>query len=183
MARNGLESIYSGNAPVQIHLSLALSLNLSQNLRRDHLFVHHGSLRYFLNLPGQYRTSVRPLPLPRLPPTMHLRWTALLPVLSFALADFFVHASPASYDQILERSSLDALYAKRDGSHHHNPHAAPLIELNETEITMYHAPTPPSYYTLDFEDEGYEQRPKGFMIFHGIFMCLAFFVSLPVGEE
>ncbi|KAF8914068.1 cytoplasmic protein [Gymnopilus junonius] len=109
---------------------------------------------------------------------MHLRWTALVPVFSVALAPFLAHASPASYDRFLERSSL---YEKRDGSHHHNAHAAPLLVLNETEVTMYHAPTPPSYYTLDFEDEGHERRPKGFMIFHGISMCLAFFVSLPVG--
>ncbi|KAF9483959.1 hypothetical protein BDN70DRAFT_873090 [Pholiota conissans] len=46
---------------------------------------------------------------------------------------------------------------------------------------MYHAPTPPSYYTIDWEDEGYQKRHAGLMIAHGIFMCLAFFFSIPVG--
>ena len=112
---------------------------------------------------------------------MHLRWSSLLPILAITLASVSVYASPAPGSLAL--TSSGALYEKRDGSHHHNHHAAPLVELNETEILMYHAPTPPSYYTLDFEDDGYEQRPKSLMIFHGIFMCLAFFVSLPVGEH
>ena len=70
-------------------------------------------------------------------------------------------------------------YAKRDGHHNHN--AIPLLEVNETEITLYHAPTPPSYYTIDWEDEGYEKRYGGLMIAHGLFMSLAFFIALPMG--
>ncbi|KAF4619388.1 hypothetical protein D9613_005520 [Agrocybe pediades] len=104
---------------------------------------------------------------------------AVLPVLCAVLAQC-VYASPSAAVDSLDRRSTQ-IYDKRDGSHHHNPHAAPLLVLNETEVTMYHAPTPPSYYTLDWEDEGHESRHKGLMIFHGIFMCLAFFVSLPVG--
>ena len=73
------------------------------------------------------------------------------------------------------------VYGKRDG-HSHNHHAKPLLELNETEITLYHAPTPPSYYTIDWEDEGYEKRHGGLMIVHGLFMSIAFFVALPMGS-
>ena len=71
------------------------------------------------------------------------------------------------------------VYGRRDG--HHN-HAAPLLELNETEVSMYHPPTPPSYYTIDWEDEGYEKRHGGLMIAHGLFMSLAFFVALPISS-
>ncbi|PPQ77379.1 hypothetical protein CVT25_010960 [Psilocybe cyanescens] len=100
----------------------------------------------------------------------HLRWVIVLPLLCIALC---VLAVPSSDHP----SSL----AIRDGHEHQHAHGVPLLELNETQVIMYHAPTPPSYYTLDFEDEGYQKRHKGLMIFHGIFMCLAFFVSLPVG--
>ncbi|KAG6911708.1 hypothetical protein DXG01_007958 [Tephrocybe rancida] len=74
----------------------------------------------------------------------------------------------------------DVLLASRDGSHHHNSHAAPLTMLNETEVTLYHAPTPPSYYTIDFEDAGEGVRHPGLMMAHIIFMSLAFFVALPI---
>ncbi|KAG6855000.1 hypothetical protein C0991_005929 [Blastosporella zonata] len=73
----------------------------------------------------------------------------------------------------------DVLFV-RDGSHHHNSHAAPLTELNETEVTMYHSPTPPSYYTIDFEGAGEGVRHPGLMMAHIIFMTLAFFVALPI---
>lgn len=99
-----------------------------------------------------------------------LRWASAVPLLCIALC---VLAVP-SPDHPLS-------IAARDGAEYHHAHGAPLLMLNETEVTMYHAPTPPSYYTLDFEDEGYQNHHKGLMIFHGLFMCLAFFVSLPVG--
>ena len=88
----------------------------------------------------------------------------------------FSYAFPSSPDI---GGSVD-VYGKRDG--HHNHHAIPLLEINETEITMYHAPTPPSYYSIDWEDEGYEERYGGLMIAHGLFMSLAFFVALPMGS-
>ncbi|KAF5388133.1 hypothetical protein D9615_000262 [Tricholomella constricta] len=75
----------------------------------------------------------------------------------------------------------EAFLVPRDGSHLHNPHAAPLIELNETEITMHHDPTPDSYYTIDFEGVGENVRHPGLMMAHIIFMSLAFFVALPMG--
>ena len=88
----------------------------------------------------------------------------------------FSYASPSSPDIV---RSVNVL-GKRDG--HHNHYAAPLLELNETEVTLHHSPTPPSYYTIDWEDEGYEKRYGGLMIAHGVFMFLAFFVALPMGS-
>ncbi|KAF8076243.1 hypothetical protein FPV67DRAFT_1558751 [Lyophyllum atratum] len=75
----------------------------------------------------------------------------------------------------------ESLLVSRDGGHHHNSHSAPLLELNETEVTMYHTPTPPSYYTIDFEGAGEGTRHPGFMMAHIVFMSLAFFVALPIG--
>lgn len=66
--------------------------------------------------------------------------------------------------------------------HHHN--GAPLLALNETEILLYHAPTPPSYYTIDWDDtDGSETRHPSLIITHVIFMSLAFFVALPIGRS
>ncbi|KAG2013477.1 cytoplasmic protein [Coprinopsis cinerea AmutBmut pab1-1] len=73
---------------------------------------------------------------------------------------------------------------RRDGDHgHHNPHAQPILELNETEILLHHSPTPPSYYTIDWEGEGdpNETRHPGLMMGHILFMSLAFFGALPAG--
>ncbi|KAF9008915.1 hypothetical protein BDQ17DRAFT_1349193 [Cyathus striatus] len=70
----------------------------------------------------------------------------------------------------------------RDGHAHHAHNAAPLLELNETEVTMYHAPTPPSYFTIDWDDsDSSEKRYPGLIMSHAIFMGLAFFVALPAG--
>jgi len=101
---------------------------------------------------------------------MHVRSPVFL-TLSLVLPIVYADRQPQ-----LNRRSL----CQRDG-HRHNAHnPAPLLVLNETEVTMYHVPTPPSYYTVDWEEEGYQSRYPGLMIFHGIFMSLAFFVALPI---
>ncbi|KAG5340994.1 hypothetical protein C0989_012368 [Termitomyces sp. Mn162] len=61
----------------------------------------------------------------------------------------------------LSVQASDVLLAPRDESHHHNSHAAPFTVLNETEVTMYHSPTPESYYTIDFEGAGEGTRYEG----------------------
>ncbi|KAG6832934.1 hypothetical protein H0H92_004818 [Tricholoma furcatifolium] len=94
----------------------------------------------------------------------HLNGLALIAVLFVAS----VHAS-------------DVLVPRDGDMHNHNSHAAPLTMLNETEVTMYHAPTPESYYTIDFEGAGEGTRYPGLMMAHIIFMSLAFFVALPMG--
>ncbi|TFK29345.1 cytoplasmic protein [Coprinopsis marcescibilis] len=73
---------------------------------------------------------------------------------------------------------------RRDGNHgHHNPHAQPIVQLNETEVLMYHQPTPPSYYTIDWEGEGDQSQTRhpGLMVGHIVFMSMAFFGALPIG--
>ncbi|KAJ7179263.1 cytoplasmic protein [Mycena filopes] len=72
--------------------------------------------------------------------------------------------------------------AGRSDEHEHHSAVAPLLELNETEVGLYHQPTPPSYYTIDWEDpEQASARHPGLIITHAIFMSLAFFVCLPMG--
>jgi hypothetical protein len=102
---------------------------------------------------------------------MLFRWVALLALVAPVIA-----SSPSS-------SHPESVLQPRDGHGHgyHNPNASPLLMLNETEVTLYHAPTPPSYYTIDWEDEGYQNRHGGLMVVHGLFMSLAFFGSLPIG--
>lgn len=56
-----------------------------------------------------------------------------------------------------------------------------MLELNETDLLKDHTPIPPSYYTIDWEDEGYEDRHPGLMMTHIVLMSLAFFVAYPVG--
>lgn len=71
----------------------------------------------------------------------------------------------------------------RDG--HHNSHSAPLLQLNETEVLMYHSPTPPSYWTIDVDSHDTDSdvsRYPGLMMLHALLMSLAFFVALPVGK-
>ncbi|KAJ7610487.1 cytoplasmic protein [Roridomyces roridus] len=69
-----------------------------------------------------------------------------------------------------------------DGHGPDHPGGAPKLELNETAWALKHGLTPPSYYTADWEDATLAaERHPGLMIAHGLFMCLAFFVFLPMG--
>ncbi|KAF7301386.1 hypothetical protein MIND_00703800 [Mycena indigotica] len=70
---------------------------------------------------------------------------------------------------------------RRDGEHGHHHAGQPLQELNETEVTMWHQPIGPSYYTIDWDDPVAPGRHPGWLITHILFMALAFFVCLPVG--
>lgn len=118
------------------------------------------------------------------------RCATVLTLVPALLVACIVHASPSTSNELrspaavaepsLERFTFDV--SKRDGHAHHNSHADPLLVLNETEITLYHAPTPPSYYTIDWEGDGSEIRYPGLMITHSLFMGLAFFVALPIGK-
>ena len=108
------------------------------------------------------------LPLQSLP-MMHILAASLLFCVALVQLQLS-YAFPSSPD--IGRSVN--VYGKRDW--------IPLLEINETEITMYYGPTPPSYYSIDWEDEGYKERYGGLMITHGLFMSLAFFVALPMGS-
>ncbi|KAI0303853.1 hypothetical protein BC826DRAFT_1089177 [Russula brevipes] len=65
---------------------------------------------------------------------------------------------------------------------HGHENAAPIVELNETEVLLYHAPTPPSYWSIDIDglDPGKTRHP-GLMALHASFMTLAFLGALPAG--
>ena len=107
----------------------------------------------------------------------------LVPALAAAFAAALPSASEAGHD-LLERSQGGAMLRRDGDMHMHDHHAEPKIILNETEILLYHAPTPPSYYTIDFEDAASgEARYPGFMALHIVFMSLAFFGALPVGTS
>jgi hypothetical protein len=94
--------------------------------------------------------------------------------MAFALfAATVVHASSIVH--------TDGLLSRDMDGHHHK--GAPLLELNETEIAMWHGPTPDSYYTIDWEGAGdHGTRYPALMMTHIVLMCLAFFVVLPVGK-
>ncbi|KAJ3575156.1 hypothetical protein NP233_g1288 [Leucocoprinus birnbaumii] len=97
------------------------------------------------------------------------------------LAVFSFHPSPASSQEIAVRDGSRSLFVRDGGHDHHSSHAQPLLELNETEILMWHAPTPPSYYTIDWEEpENADKRHPGLMVSHAVFMSLAFFIALPM---
>lgn len=71
---------------------------------------------------------------------------------------------------------------QRDGNAHSH-HGTVLSELNETQILEWHDPTPPSYWSVDFNGDGEgDARYPGLMAVHVLFMCLAFFGALPVGR-
>jgi hypothetical protein len=95
-------------------------------------------------------------------------------------SDALVQRQPAAYASISLRQ-FDPV--SRDGHSHHNSHAVPNVQLNETEVLMYHAPTPDSYWTIDIDgDDPDVSRHPGLMILHGLLMSLAFFVALPMGK-
>lgn len=117
---------------------------------------------------------------------MRPHWHAL-PLLIPALAAAFALAAPPTTDathDLVRRAGEEALVRRDDDHMHgHNHHAEPVLELNETELLLYHAPTPPSYWDIDFvEHEPDVSRYPGFMGLHIVFMSLAFFGALPVGE-
>ncbi|THH33652.1 hypothetical protein EUX98_g527 [Antrodiella citrinella] len=117
---------------------------------------------------------------------MRSHWRTL-PFLVAAVAAVFTLAAPPSalqadaLNQVEYAPQHESLLYRRDehGHHHMGP---PKTVLNETEILRSHAPTPPSYYTVDFEDAvSGEHGHAGLMGAHIIFMSLAFFGALPVG--
>ena len=88
-----------------------------------------------------------------------------------------------SLDCVSISRQSEHLLVARDGDHGgHGHHAAPMIELNETEVVMTHGITPPSYYWHDFmESSNGGNRYPGLMGLHALFMSLAFFGALPIG--
>ncbi|KAF8264950.1 hypothetical protein EI94DRAFT_1772521 [Lactarius quietus] len=68
------------------------------------------------------------------------------------------------------------------GHGHGHGNVAPIVELNETDVLLTHAPTPPSYWSIDIDGYGPgDTRHPGLMVLHAIMMSLAFFGALPAG--
>ncbi|KAF9222086.1 hypothetical protein BS17DRAFT_235152 [Gyrodon lividus] len=93
------------------------------------------------------------------------------------------------FEGVLENGPLSFLslihpdrHSERDDDPIHHHHGEPLTEINETEIIMWHLPTPPSYWSIDIEDRDPDaSRYPTLMGMHVLFMSLAFFVALPAG--
>lgn len=111
----------------------------------------------------------------------------LIPALASALAVASA-VSTSESGSLSHISSRSEALLPRDGGHGHGAHghhAQPILELNETEVTMYHAPTGSSYYWIDIMEtppEGGKRYP-GLMGLHALFMSLAFFGALPIGAS
>lgn len=100
-----------------------------------------------------------------------------------AAVDLALAEARTEQSRVQSISSGDFLILRRDDDHMHMHHSAPLTELNETAILQWHAPTPPSYWSIDIEDDPSVPRYPGLMILHVAFMSFAFFVALPIGKE
>ena len=101
---------------------------------------------------------------------MHPRWLSLA---SLALVFFsLVSSSPSLLN--------DDLSLHHVGTHLHRK-AAPLLEIDEAQVLSNHQPSPPSYYSGDWEDDGHQSRHGSLMFVHAVFMSLAFFVLWPTG--
>ena len=150
------------------------------------IFLRGPTHSFALNLSGSSDYQLDSL-LPSLA-TMRSRCLAIAGVL--VVLSLLQSATPVASTAINSRGSLEDVVAingilsrRGEGHGHGNHHAAPLAELNETEVTLWHQPTPPSYYTFDFEGEGdpTAERHAGLMMVHIVSMSLAFFGALPVG--
>jgi hypothetical protein len=97
------------------------------------------------------------------------------------------HASGSIHDApgMNHSSSTTAIQRPPPEHAHSHSHAAPLLELNETEVLIAHSPDPPSYWSYDFGDDGPSpgRTWSGFMILHVASMSLAFFGALPIGTN
>lgn len=126
-----------------------------------------------------------------------VRHYGLLAVPLLALSVSLVNGSSGDASSAIERRKLGSTnadaYARHSGhpaqndqptnplicttpTHHHS--GAPLTTLNESRILLTHSPDPLAYYELDGMDGG---KPS-VLVAHVVFMGLAFFVLLPLGE-
>ena len=128
-----------------------------------------------------------------------MRIPAVPLLLAAAASAALASAVPAPEDDALPDSpSLrqDLLYRRDEhghdhamamgsgGEHDHPHHGVSKLELNETELLLYHQPTPPSYWSIDFEDrQPGDERYPGLIGVHVLFMSLAFFGALPAGTS
>ncbi|GAA94451.1 uncharacterized protein L969DRAFT_269778 [Mixia osmundae IAM 14324] len=85
---------------------------------------------------------------------------------------------PAASSGSVASSPSTMSHSQMSGGHHHgNSHVAPLLELNETDVLLWHGPDPISYWSYDGQ-EG--DRHASRMTAHVVLMLFAFFILLPI---
>jgi hypothetical protein len=112
-------------------------------------------------------------------------------VIAVPSASDLANRNPSSQDlahRLDVDDSLPPLLYERDGDEHGHGHghgnAAPIVQLNETDVLLHHAPTPPSYWSIDFDDpDPGNARHPSLMVLHSLFMMLAFLGALPAGSS
>lgn len=102
-----------------------------------------------------------------------------------AIPSDVVVENPSS-QELSNKVSFPLLY-DRDNDEHGHGHghgsAAPIVQLNETEVLLHHNLTPPSYWSIDVDDsDSGKARHPSLMVLHSLFMMLAFFGALPAGS-
>lgn len=105
-------------------------------------------------------------------------------ILLFLALPALLHSAASSQAlDLRDSNNISQNILPRHGTHPQHSHAQPVVELNETEVLEHHSPTPPSYYTIDWEElEHAAERHPGLIVSHALFMGLAFFIALPLGE-
>ncbi|KAF7776057.1 hypothetical protein Agabi119p4_4450 [Agaricus bisporus var. burnettii] len=104
-------------------------------------------------------------------------------ILLFLALPALLHSAASSQAlDLRDSNNISQNILPRHGTHPQHSHAQPVVELNETEVLEHHSPTPPSYYTIDWEEpEHATERHPGLIVSHALFMGLAFFIALPLG--
>lgn len=124
---------------------------------------------------------------------MRLHGLLLVPFVALYVIDSVIAVPPNLVDrnpspqELSDKVSFPLLYG-RDGGEHGHGHghgsAAPIVQINETDVLLYHDPTPPSYWSIDIDnpDSGNARHPS-LMVLHSLFMMFAFFGALPAGSS
>lgn len=112
----------------------------------------------------------------------------LLPSIALYAADSVVAGPSAIELSDKVDDSFPPLLYDRDsnelGHGHNHGNAAPVVQLNETELLLYHDPTPPSYWSIDIDDpDSGDKRHPSLMVLHSLFMMFAFLGALPAGSS
>ena len=112
----------------------------------------------------------------------------LLPSIALYAADSVVAGASAIDLSDKVDDSFPPLLYDRDGDElgHGQNHgnAIPVVQLNETEVLLYHDPTPPSYWSIDIDDpDPGDERHPSLMLLHSLFMMFAFLGALPAGSS
>jgi hypothetical protein len=124
---------------------------------------------------------------------MRLHGLLLVPSVALYATDSVIAVPPNLLNrnpfpqELSDKVTFPLLYG-RDGDEHGHGHghgsAAPIVQINETDVLLYHDPTPPSYWSIDIDnpDSGNAKHPS-LMALHSLFMMFAFLGALPAGSS